>query len=273
MEQLYQSEAFPALVASVCGAVGAFVLLASGALSGPLPKMLQEDEEDADEDPAKAFEDLKKALLGNAAGEGAAPTSADSGTLPAAAADNPPPAAAAEAKADEDASKEAAASCSDEKKAGKDDPVKSSSSDALAKGEEEDKDEMQQMLERVLPSSKRLTPEQEAQIRKQVHRMPEEQRRAIQAWLNDDGDHFWVHVGMFLLIAILFVGAFIIFSAYLIVAHEFNIYDPESWRNATISLEHTLRRNRILSPKGGWLLPEGIVIQERQLEMMQYDEL
>merc|ERR1740121_2839618 len=84
-------------------------------------------------------------------------------------------------------------------------------------------------LDVALPSSarKRLTPEQEAQIKEQVNRLPPESRKALEDWINMSND-----------------------NKYLIAWHGINVYDIQAWRNGTKIAEAWLRQKRVLSPRG-----------------------
>mmetsp|Transcript_123790 Transcript_123790/g.358065 ORF Transcript_123790/g.358065 Transcript_123790/m.358065 type:complete len:263 (-) Transcript_123790:93-881(-) len=108
--------------------------------------------------------------------------------------------------------------------------------------------EEEALLEKIGMGRRKLTPEQEAQIRKGIRKLPESQRKALEDWINMKEESIWPMVAMNILVLTLFAGMFVCFSAYLIINHEINIYDRETWRNATKLAEATLRKYRILRP-------------------------
>merc|ERR1719215_1704868 len=116
----------------------------------------------------------------------------------------------------------------------------------------EDHDDVSDAVASVLPGArKRLSPEQEKQIRAQVSRLPPESRKALEEWVNMKDDNKWALLALNCLVVIFILGVFLLFSAYLIAAHSINVFDIQTWRNGTQTAENLLRQMRILSPRGG----------------------
>eukprot|EP00448_Togula_jolla_P039102 CAMPEP_0170619490 /NCGR_PEP_ID=MMETSP0224-20130122/27543_1 /TAXON_ID=285029 /ORGANISM="Togula jolla, Strain CCCM 725" /LENGTH=210 /DNA_ID=CAMNT_0010945581 /DNA_START=56 /DNA_END=685 /DNA_ORIENTATION=- len=77
---------------------------------------------------------------------------------------------------------------------------------------------------------RRLTPEQEKKLEHAVHRLSPKSRKAIEEWITMGETDKWAVLGMQCLAIIMFLGLFICFAAFLIIAFQVNIFQPEVWR-------------------------------------------
>mmetsp|Transcript_34437 Transcript_34437/g.69557 ORF Transcript_34437/g.69557 Transcript_34437/m.69557 type:complete len:192 (+) Transcript_34437:65-640(+) len=87
---------------------------------------------------------------------------------------------------------------------------------------------------------KRLTPEQEATIRKRMAKLPPEARKALDDWAQMKEGDKWAIVAMNCLVLVLFLGVFVLLAAYLIGAHGINVFELQTWRRGFVTVRRAL---------------------------------
>merc|ERR1712194_178064 len=103
---------------------------------------------------------------------------------------------------------------------------------ALATGEEPSAKDLNEVVEGYLSKKielRKLTPQQEAQIKASIDKIPPETRKALQQWVKSGSDDTGSMIAMNCLVFIFLLGVFLMVSSYLIAVHEINIYEVETW--------------------------------------------
>jgi len=260
------SEAFMPAVATGVGVIAAAIFVGSGAGGegdGKAP-WLNHDKagfysDDEDEDEAKVAEGkaksaVAKAKSGAAKGDTTAKAKAKAGAAKAGAAKDSPSGTGADksAKASDDVG-ETGGDAADESK--DEDKAEGATTAAASAGEiVEGKSEKQKAeedaaaaaLEQYLSGKKKLTPDQEAQIRRSVDKLPPETRKALSDWINMEDQSTGAMIALNCMVLIFFLGIFLLFAAYLIGVHEINLFEMETWYNGTAYATELLREYRIL---------------------------
>mmetsp|Transcript_46792 Transcript_46792/g.106112 ORF Transcript_46792/g.106112 Transcript_46792/m.106112 type:complete len:196 (-) Transcript_46792:70-657(-) len=88
---------------------------------------------------------------------------------------------------------------------------------------------------------RRMTPEQEQQIRQRMKQLPPDTKKALDEWVNMSESSKMGLLAVNCLFVILFLGLFLLFAAYLISEHNVNIFQLETWTDGSATLKKLMK--------------------------------